>query len=394
MQQKQLATIFVVVLLDIVGFSMLIPVLPYYAGSLGATPTEVGLLGGLYALCQFVGAPIMARFSDKYGRKVMFLLDVAGSVIGYVILGFASSLWMVFLSRFIAGCVAANIPIGYAAISDITDTPSRSKALGLIGAAFGIGFTIGPALGGILSKQSYALAAFAATGVAVANFIFILIAVKESRSLIERMASRDEHKSIFDIFDLKELRKVLQMPRVALVLLFWLGFSLAFAMFQQNIALFNKYRLSLTAKESGYVFAYIGLLVSLSQGVVLRQLTKRFSDMQLLLIFTPVMALGLVLWVLTPNWQVLLIALLPLCLAGSTLIAVTNSILTKSVAEQDTGGIMGISAAIDNSTRVMTAAAGGWMIQYIGIYAPGIVASAIMLLLIYYAVSRIKPVVG
>lgn len=376
--------VFLVVLLDIVSFSLLLPVLPYYAATFGATPTQIGFLTGLYALCQFFGAPIIGRLSDKVGRKPMFLVDIGGNFIGFLVLASASSLWMLFLARFIAGCVAANIPVAQAYISDVTTKDQRSSALGLIGAAFGVGFTIGPALGGILSKNGYVVPALLSAGLCAVNFIVIALFLPESLRMAKKGAANEhpsqEAQSVKPepLFDIALLRRLLTSSHTAPLLILWAGFSFAFAMFQQNIALFNKYHLNLTARETGYVFAWIGILVSLMQGVFLRILTRTWSDETLLKISAPLMVLSLVAWAFTPNVVVLLIILVPLSFAASTLITVINSLLTKASAHDEIGGAMGIAGAIDNSTRFGTAFVGGLLIQRVGTFAPGAAAAVIM----------------
>lgn len=402
--KPRLGIVFMVVLLDIISFSLLLPVLPYYATTLGATATEVGMLTGLYALCQFVGAPLIGRLSDSVGRKPMFLVDITGNFIGFLVLASASSLWMLFLARFIAGCVAANIPVAQAYISDVTTKDQRSAALGLIGAAFGLGFTIGPAVGGILSKNGYVLPALVSAGLCAANFALIALFLPESRKIAHEGLSIADEKAPFDqksndpkpspqplLFDFALIGRFLTSPHTAPLLIFWTGFSFAFAMFQQNIALFNKYHLNLSARETGYVFAWIGVLVLLMQGLFLRILTKRYSDQTLLTITTPTMLLSLAAWAFTPNVFTLLIVLVPLCFAASTLITVVNSLLTKAAAQDEIGGSMGIAGAIDNSTRSITAFAGGALIQHLGTFAPGVAAAAIMLgMFLWMSVRRVR----
>jgi DHA1 family tetracycline resistance protein-like MFS transporter len=393
-RKPSVTIIFVVVFFDILAFSTLLPVLSYYATTFGATPLQIGLLGGLYALCQLVGAPVMARLSDRFGRKPMFLLDVSGSIVGFLLLGFANSLWMIAASRIIAGLVAANIPIAQAAISDITDHDERSRGLGVLGAAFGIGFTIGPAIGGILSRsgtqEGYALAAFVSLGFAVMNWIVIALLVRESLPPERRIKTRADdanstEMNLVHLFHLDALKSVVTDKRVVAMLVYWLLFSLAFATFQQNIALFNQFHLHLTARQTSYVFAFVGVSVAISQGLVLRPLTRRFSDGQLLMAATPAMACSLALWAFAPTMTVLLLALAPLCLAGSILIAVVNSMLTKLVTADNTGGITGLAGFIDNGTRVLGATVGGLLIQNVGTFAPGLLAALLVAALVVYA---------
>lgn len=390
MPKPRLGLIFLIVLIDIIGFSLLLPILPYVASTLGATPSQIGVLTGMYALCQFVGAPVLARLSDRFGRKPMFLIDIAGNVLGFIVLGFAQSFWMLVLARVIAGVVAANVPIAQAYIADVTTEDERSRALGVIGAAFGIGFTIGPGVGAAFVRTGdVSFPAFISAGLGVLNFIVVAFLLPESVSKEQMQTHANEDILSFgELFDVQRLRRMFATPIVATTLVFWIGFSFAFALFQQNITLFNKLHLQLSARESGLVFAYIGILVALMQGLILRPLTNRFSDKQLLAVSVPLMAFSLALWSFSPNIFVLLFAIAPLSFAASTLITVVNSMLTKSVPLADVGGIMGVSGAVDNSTRFITAFAGGALMQHFGTFAPGMIAAGIMALLFVWSLNN------
>src|SRR5512135_3678920 len=151
MRRSRLTSVFIIVFIDLLGFSLILPLLPYYAETFGANPTLVGLLVGSYAAAQLVGAPILGRLSDRYGRRPILLLSVLGTFIGFLLLGFARSLWVLFASRILDGLTGGNLSIAQAYISDVTDAKSRARGLGMVGAAFGLGFIIGPAVGGILS---------------------------------------------------------------------------------------------------------------------------------------------------------------------------------------------------------------------------------------------------
>ncbi|TAE26223.1 MAG: MFS transporter [Candidatus Kapaibacterium sp.] len=392
MPKPRLGLIFFVVLLDIIGFAILLPVLPYFAQHLGATPTQVGILTGLYALCQFVGAPILARLSDSLGRKPMFVLDICGNIIGFVIIGFADALWMFFAARILAGLVSANIPIAQAYIADITSEAERSKALGLLGAAFGCGFTIGPAIGGILLRSGeFALPAFLSAALGVINVCVVIFLLPESLSPERMSLARERSLVPSDMLNVPKLAEMLGSPKVAPMLVVWCGFSLAFALFQQNISLFNKLHLQLSARETSYVFAFIGIAVALTQGVVLRPLTAKFHDEELLRLALPIMACSLGLWAFSQNTIMLLTAIAPLCFSASLLITVVNSLLTKAVSSDQTGGIMGISGAIDNSTRFVAAFAGGAMMERVGTFAPGILALCLMLGIMLWSAFVLKP---
>src|SRR3989440_10268699 len=154
MKRSPLLVIFVTVFIDLVGFGIVIPVLPYYAEGtkFGATPSQGGLLFASYSIMQLIFAPVLGRLSDKHGRRPVLLASLLGTALGFFILGFAPTLWMLFLGRFIDGVSGGNISTAQAYIADVTTKENRAKGMGLIGAAFGLGFVFGPAIGGILSR--------------------------------------------------------------------------------------------------------------------------------------------------------------------------------------------------------------------------------------------------
>ena len=179
--RRRLALLFLFVFVDVLGFSLILPLLPFYAETFDATPTLVGLLLGANALAQFIGAPVLGRLSDHYGRRPLLILSIAGTVVSFLLLGWANSLGVVFLSRVLDGFLGGNISLAQAYITDVTDKENRARGLGLIGASFGLAFIFGPALGGTLSAGGdYSLPAFAAAGLSALNLLGVLLWLPES----------------------------------------------------------------------------------------------------------------------------------------------------------------------------------------------------------------------
>ena len=175
MKNKPLASILLVVFIDLLGFSLILPLLPYYAKTFNASDILIGLLISSYAAMQLVGAPLLGRLSDRYGRRLVLLISIFGTLIGFLLLGFARTLWMLFVSRIVDGFTGGNISVAQAYISDVTDARDRARGLGMVGAAFGLGFIIGPVTGGVLSQWGYAVPAFAAAGLAMLNLILVAV---------------------------------------------------------------------------------------------------------------------------------------------------------------------------------------------------------------------------
>ena len=272
---KPLLTIFIIAFLNLMGFGIIIPLLPYYAETFGAGATEIGLLIAAYAAAQFIGSPIWGRFSDRYGRRPALMISVIGAAIGYIIFGLANSIIILFLSRILAGFMGGNISVAQAYIADVTDEKDRARGLGLIGAAFGLGFITGPAIGGALSAWGYEIPAYAAAFLDFFNFIAIYFWLPESLTLEQMKAS---HASREPKFSLRELRQALTRPLVGALLNSQFVFSLAFAMFTTVFALFAQHRLNLDAESTGFILAYIGILIVIVQGGLIGKLTAYFSE--------------------------------------------------------------------------------------------------------------------
>ena len=199
MRKRPLALLTSVVFMDMVGFGLILPLLPYYATTFGANATTIGLLYSAYALGQFIGAPIVGRLSDRYGRKPLLLLSIGGTFLSLLLLGFARSLAVLFVSRFLDGITGGNITVAQAYISDVTDEKTRAKSFGLIGAAFGVGFIFGPVIGGALSEWGYAVPAFAASGVAFLNMLLVTILLPESLSRGRRIVRMESPLTAFKL---------------------------------------------------------------------------------------------------------------------------------------------------------------------------------------------------
>ena len=388
--KRQLALILGYVFIDVLGFSLILPLLPFYAEAFDATPTLVGLLLGTNAVTQMIGAPLIGRLSDRYGRRPMLIVSIAGTVVSFLILGLANSLVMLFVSRILDGLLGGNISLAQSYITDVTEEKDRAKGLGLIGAAFGVGFIFGPAIGGTLSAGgNYALPALIASGLSALNLIGVILFLPESLSTQER---QERAQSPGTAITPKALWIALRRPCVGPLLNHRLFYGLAFTMFQTIFAVFAGRKLGLSAQSTSYVLTYVGIVIAVVQGGGISLLTKRFSDKQLVLGGSALLAIALAAWALTPNVWLLLVVLVPLALAGGVLGVVTNSALTKSVVPQETGGTLGLSASLDSFARVISPILGGFLIDKLGAAAPGLLGGLIMVWLTVFAWRRILSV--
>ena len=386
-KRRAFTLLFLFVFMDVLGFSLILPLLPYYAEAFGATAEVVGLLLGANALTQLVSAPILGRLSDRYGRRPLLLTSIAGTVVSFLMLGLARSLAILFASRILDGFLGGNVSLAQAYITDVTDNKERAKGLGLIGAAFGLGFIIGPALGGTLAGDgNYALPALVASGLAFLNLLGVFFWLPESLPPEERERQAGEPRAAFTA---RALWEALRLPCVGPLLQTQLFFALAFTTFETIFSLFAQKRLGLDARTTSYVLTYVGVLVVLVQGVGIRLLVKRFSDKQLVFGGAILAGLSLLAWALTPSLGVLLVVLAPLALASGTLRVSINSALTKSVYPEEVGGTLGLSASLGSLARVVSPTVGGFVLGRVGAAAPGVLGAFLMGWLVYYTWKQV-----
>ena len=381
MKNKPLASIFLIVFIDLLGFGLILPLLPYYAESFGASDTLVGILVASYAAAQLVGAPLLGRLSDRFGRRPILLVSLLGTLLSFLLLGFAKTLWVLFAARIFDGITGGNISVAQAYIADVTDEKSRAKGMGMIGAAFGLGFIFGPATGGFLSQWGYAVPAFAAAGLVTFNLLMVYFWLPESLTPEKRaeLAKTEKPK-----LTLGTLFAALKRPFSGSLLITRFFFGLAFAIFQTIFSLYALRRFNLAAQQTGYILTYVGVLSVIVQGGLVGKLSERFREDWLITASVGVMALSLLGWAFVPSVTMLLVVLAPIALAGGILNTVVSSALTKTVQPQEIGGILGLSASIESLTRVIAPTLGGILLERLGAWSPGVFSAIVLTGLFVY----------
>ena len=383
---KRLLNIGLIVLIDMLGFALVVPLLAFFADTFGATPFQTGLLVASYAAMQMISAPILGRISDRFGRRPVFLISILGTFIGFLILGFADSLWMLFVSRILSGLTAGNISVAQAYIADVTDEKNRARGMGMLGAAFGIGFILGPALGGTLSVYGFAVPAFASAVLCFINLLTVFFWLPESLTPERRAQLMAQEKA--DV-SFSALLAALQHPSAGPLLWVRFGFAVAFNSFQSVFALYTLGKFGLTAQQTGYILAYVGIVLVIMQGGLIGPLSARFKESHLLFAFTIFATIGLFGWAIVQSVPGLLVAMFPLAIGAGSFNAVINSAISKTVSHDEVGGMLGFAAGLESSTRVVMPALASYLLGRYGPSTPGYMATLVMVIVVMFAYARL-----
>lgn len=386
MKRHRLAIIFTIMLVNMLALGIVVPLLPYLAESTGATELQTGLLVAAYPLSQFLGAPLLGRLSDRHGRKPVLIASIFGTAVGFVVLALAGSLTALFLGRIIDGLTGGNINVAQAYITDVTDRKERSRALGLIGAAFGLGFVIGPVTGGVLAEISYAAPAWLGAGLALLNMLAVALFLPESLTAEARAHRAERTRAIFDIAG---LRSALSHPRVGPVLAVRTATGVSFAIFETMFALWALTTLGFTPSRTGVFLGYLGVMSAIVQGGLMGRLTRRFSDDVLLMSAIVISGVCLGLWGFAANVPLLLVLIPPLAFGLAVGQTAMTSMLSKAVGHDEVGSVLGIQTSIMSLTRVIAPIVGGFLLERTTSWAPGLLAGALTLAVAPFAYSTL-----
>lgn len=352
MRRSPLLVIFITVFIDLIGFGIVIPVLPFYVEGtrFNASPRAVGLLFASYSIMQLIFTPILGRLSDRYGRRPVLFLSLLGTGAGFLILGFATALWMLFAGRIIDGITGGNISTAQAYIADVTTPENRAKGMGMVGAAFGLGFIFGPAIGGILSRWGINIPFLFAAGLAFSNAILLYF------TLPETVTPDHPARASAATGRWSQLARALKQSRLALILTIYFLFVVAFSVMTTSFGLFTMYRFGYDAHDTGWLFVFVGVIGAIVQGGLIGRLVKRFGEMPLVIAGALLFTTSLLMIPLTSPHT----GLMTLLLVGATF-SVGNSLATpsltglasKSAGRGEQGGILGVTQSVASLARTV-----------------------------------------
>ncbi len=340
---RPLLVIFLTIFVNLVGFGIIIPLLPFYAETFGASPLVVGLLFAIFSLCQLIAAPILGDLSDRYGRRPILIVSLIGTVVSFVMLALAQSVTMLFVARIVDGLSGGNISTARAYVADVTEPQDRSRAYGLIGAAFGLGFIFGPAISALLAPVSYTAPIWAAAGLT-------LVATAMAWFWLPETVHR-AHAGTGMPF--RNVAATMRRPALRRILLMDFVYWLAFAVFQTTFALFAAARFGFDAPQTATFFAAFAVLGAVVQGLLIRSIVKRLGDKRTFMLGLVCAATGLIAATLTHSAALFALSLVPLALGIGFGHPTMSSLISRAGRADEQGRVQGAASAVESLGRTI-----------------------------------------
>lgn len=381
-----MAFLFITVFVDMMGYGIVIPLLPFYAQQFAPGAVLIGLLGSLYAAMQFFGGPFLGGLSDRSGRRPVLLLCLFGTSFAYLLLAVSDTLLLLFVAVALAGVAGGTLATAQAYIADSTSPEDRARGLGLIGAAFGLGLIAGPVLGGLLSIFSLSAPAFAASVLALGNVAFGFFVLPESLPVARRTST-----PILYLNPISQLGGVLRMGGIRTLLLAVFLVNLSFAGLLTNFPLFSNVRFGWDVTANAFFFAFVGVCAVLTQGVLLGRMQPRFGEKRLLLGGLALMALDLGLVALVPYGPLLYPVVGMLALGTGLAIPALTALISYRVSGREQGKVMGGQQAILSLTLILGPVISGLAFDHLGVPSPYWIGSLLTALALLVAAANLSP---
>jgi multidrug resistance protein len=382
MKRSPLAVIFFTVFLDLLGFGLVIPILPLYAKTMHASDVQTGFLFAIYSVMQLFFSPILGRLSDRAGRRPILLISIFGSCASQLGYALAPSFPWLVVARAIAGICGANVTAAQAYIADVTDARERAAGMGLLGSAMGLGFVFGPTLGGLLGQRSARLPFYVASSLAAINLILALIILREPRPPGERTQART--------LTWEGLGRAVSMPRLRTLMILFFVVTFGFANLEGTFSLYLERQFGYGRRETSYLFAFIGVIMVLVQGVLVRRLAPRVGERPLVIAGIGMMGTGFLLQaVIGSSVPLLFIAIAIVAIGNGLNTPSLSSLISRAASGDHQGGVLGVAQACGALARIVGPLVGTWALGF-GVGSPYVIGAAVMFLACLYAVSAVE----
>lgn len=384
---KRLYVIFLIIFTEVIGFSMVLPLIPFLALELGLSPIQIGLITSVFSFCQLFASPITGKLSDHFGRKPLFILSQLSTFAGFIFLGFANTAILLIAARLIDGLLGSNMTVSQAYISDITKPKHRTRVFGYSSGVFGAGLIFGPVIGGLLSQFGFSVPMFLAAAITLVSVALVVFFLPETIS-----KKTDKISLTFnDVIPVKEVKRFAKTPKVRNILLLFFVYQAGFFLFISNFGLLAETQLNVTADQVSFYMAWIGLLRVTIQTVLIAYLLRALGERRLLVTGLVSMTLSMVILAFSADYLFVFLPLIFLAYGTGVTRPILTSTMTNSVTQKETATILGVNNSLTSIAQIITPIVGGFMIEYLPSQTLPILSAVILASTLLFVKNRTKP---
>ena len=377
---KRLYIIFLISFTEVLGFSMVLPLIPFLGLELGLTPSQIGLIISVFSICQLFASPITGKLSDHFGRKPLFILSQISTFIGFIFLGFATTVILLIVARLIDGLLGSNMTVSQAYISDITEPKHRTRVYGYSSGVFGAGLIFGPFIGGILSTINYSVPMFFAAAITLISIALVILFLPETIPKKTEKISL----SLNDVIPVDDVRHFVRTHHIRNSLLMFFIYNMAFFLFISNISLLAEAQFHATADEVSFYMVWIGLIRVGIQTVLIARILRFFGEKRALVTGVFSMAISMVTLAFSAEYLFVFVPLIFLAYGTGVGRPLLTSRLTNSVTQKETGSILGVNNSLTSVAQIITPIVGGFIIEYLPSQTLPLLSAIIFTLLIFF----------
>ena len=358
---KRLYVIFLIIFTEVLGFSIVLPLIPFMGLSLGLTPIQIGLIASVFSVCQLFASPITGKLSDRFGRKPLFILSQLSTLAGFLLLGFATTAILLIASRLIDGLLGSNMTVSQAYISDITEPQHRTRVYGYSSGVFGAGLIFGPVIGGVLSRINYSVPMFFAAGITLISIVLVVLFLSET------ITEKPDKLSLGfnDIVPINDAVRFVKSPQVRNSLFMFFIYNVGFQLFISNFSLLAETQLHVTADQVGFYMAWIGILRVVIQTFLIARILRALGESSILRTGIVAMIISMVGLALSADYLFVFVPLIFLAYGTGVSRPILTSKLTNSVTKKETATVLGVNNSLTSVAQILTPIAGGFIIQYL-----------------------------
>jgi DHA1 family tetracycline resistance protein-like MFS transporter len=383
---KRLYIIFLISFTEVLGFSMVLPLIPYLGKELGLTLSQIGLILSLFSICQLFASPITGKLSDHFGRKPLFILSQISTFIGFVLLGFATTVVLLIVARLVDGLLGSNMTVSQAYISDITEPKHRTRVYSYSSGVFGAGLIFGPFIGGILSTINYSVPMFFAAAITMISIALVILFLPET------IPKKTEKISLGfnDVIPVDDVRHFVRTHHIRNSLLMFFIYTIAFFLFISNISLLGIAQFHITAEQVSFYMVWIGIIRVGIQTVLIARILRFFGENRVLVTGVFSLIISMVTLVFSAEYLFVFVPLVFLAYGTGVSRPILTSILTNSVTQKETGAILGVNNALTSVAQIIAPIIGGFIIEYLPSQTLPLLSAIIFTLLIIFLRNRTK----